>query len=227
MLPSGWSLIYLFFKKKWDYGASGNLDHAQELIVAAQASGFNFGIYSSPGVGITGLSDSLQREDGSINHSFSIGMEWRVWLRICRVRQLCPALVRWLRQCRGKYLPGMRHTLHINIAFLIYISLPRPSHSAHRSEGESVPNSVLTIELIDSISHLIPVGQRPSAISTRMFLLPDYLIWVCLLIESSRRMVYSRWVRCRPASAFFLVKKVVKTLEGIQSTKNTSVAWEC
>lgn len=33
----------------WDYGTSGNLEHAQELIAAAQASGFNFGIYSSPG----------------------------------------------------------------------------------------------------------------------------------------------------------------------------------
>ncbi|GJJ12719.1 hypothetical protein Clacol_006963 [Clathrus columnatus] len=33
----------------WDYGTAGNLEVAQELISAAKASGFNFGIYSSPG----------------------------------------------------------------------------------------------------------------------------------------------------------------------------------
>jgi hypothetical protein len=33
----------------WDYGTSGNLAQARAVIAAAQASGFNFGIYSSPG----------------------------------------------------------------------------------------------------------------------------------------------------------------------------------
>ncbi|GJJ12718.1 hypothetical protein Clacol_006962 [Clathrus columnatus] len=33
----------------WNYGPAGNLKKAQELISAARASGFNFGIYSSPG----------------------------------------------------------------------------------------------------------------------------------------------------------------------------------
>lgn len=33
----------------WDYGTSGNLAEAQKLVSAAQASGYVFGIYSSPG----------------------------------------------------------------------------------------------------------------------------------------------------------------------------------
>nr|QNJ46260.1 GH25 muramidase [Hypholoma polytrichi] len=33
----------------WDYGTAGNLAQAKALIAAAKASGFNFGIYSSPG----------------------------------------------------------------------------------------------------------------------------------------------------------------------------------
>lgn len=34
---------------QWNYGASGNLAQAKSLIAAAQASGYAFGIYSSPG----------------------------------------------------------------------------------------------------------------------------------------------------------------------------------
>ncbi|KAF8510870.1 glycoside hydrolase superfamily [Hysterangium stoloniferum] len=33
----------------WNYGTSGNLAQAREIISAIEASGFNFGIYSSPG----------------------------------------------------------------------------------------------------------------------------------------------------------------------------------
>ena len=33
----------------WNYGSSGNLAQAKSLIAAAKASGYNFGIYSSPG----------------------------------------------------------------------------------------------------------------------------------------------------------------------------------
>ncbi|KAF8998733.1 glycoside hydrolase superfamily [Cyathus striatus] len=33
----------------WNYGTSGNLNVARELISAIRSSGFNFGIYSSPG----------------------------------------------------------------------------------------------------------------------------------------------------------------------------------
>lgn len=33
----------------WNYGSSGNLSKAKELIAAAKASGYVFGIYSSPG----------------------------------------------------------------------------------------------------------------------------------------------------------------------------------
>jgi len=33
----------------WNYGTGGNLNVAQEIISAAKASGYNFGIYSSPG----------------------------------------------------------------------------------------------------------------------------------------------------------------------------------
>ncbi|KAF8965741.1 glycoside hydrolase superfamily [Flammula alnicola] len=33
----------------WNYGTSGNLAQAQSLITAIKATGFNFGIYSSPG----------------------------------------------------------------------------------------------------------------------------------------------------------------------------------
>ncbi|KIM76492.1 glycoside hydrolase family 25 protein [Piloderma croceum F 1598] len=33
----------------WNYGASGNLAQAKDIVAAAKASGYNFGIYSSPG----------------------------------------------------------------------------------------------------------------------------------------------------------------------------------
>ena len=36
-------------ENQWDYGTSGNLAHAMSIVSALQASGFNFGIYSSPG----------------------------------------------------------------------------------------------------------------------------------------------------------------------------------
>ena len=34
---------------QWNYGTSGNLAHAKSIVSALQASGFKFGIYSSPG----------------------------------------------------------------------------------------------------------------------------------------------------------------------------------
>ena len=43
---------FLHFSTQWNYGTSGNIAQAQELIAAIQASGFNFGIYSSPGVSL-------------------------------------------------------------------------------------------------------------------------------------------------------------------------------
>ncbi|KZP08576.1 glycoside hydrolase family 25 protein [Athelia psychrophila] len=33
----------------WNYGAAGNLAQAKSMVAAAQASGYSFGIYSSPG----------------------------------------------------------------------------------------------------------------------------------------------------------------------------------
>jgi len=33
----------------WDYGSAGNLQQANDIISAIRASGFNFGVYSSPG----------------------------------------------------------------------------------------------------------------------------------------------------------------------------------
>jgi len=43
-------LLYLFSVIQWNYGAAGNQAQARSLIAAMKASGFNFGIYSSPGV---------------------------------------------------------------------------------------------------------------------------------------------------------------------------------
>ena len=34
---------------QWDYGLAGNLQVAQEIVAAARASGYKFGIYSTPG----------------------------------------------------------------------------------------------------------------------------------------------------------------------------------
>ena len=35
---------------QWNYGSSGNMAQAKDLIAAMQDSGYNYGIYSSPGV---------------------------------------------------------------------------------------------------------------------------------------------------------------------------------
>lgn len=35
---------------QWNYGAAGNLSKAKSMIAAIKASGFHYGIYSSPGV---------------------------------------------------------------------------------------------------------------------------------------------------------------------------------
>lgn len=35
---------------QWNYGASGNQDQARDLISAIEASGYVYGIYSTPGV---------------------------------------------------------------------------------------------------------------------------------------------------------------------------------
>ena len=43
---------------QWDYGSVGNLAEANKIISAIKTSGYNFGIYSSPGVNLFALSSN-------------------------------------------------------------------------------------------------------------------------------------------------------------------------
>ena len=43
---------------QWDYGSAGNLAEANKIISAIKTSGYNFGIYSSPGVYLFALSSN-------------------------------------------------------------------------------------------------------------------------------------------------------------------------
>lgn len=41
--------IFIDILSQWDYGTSGNLAQAQSLVASGQNTGYNIGIYSSPG----------------------------------------------------------------------------------------------------------------------------------------------------------------------------------
>lgn len=45
----------IHFFQQWNYGTSGNLAQAKAIVSALKASGYHFGIYSSPGVSLTGV----------------------------------------------------------------------------------------------------------------------------------------------------------------------------
>lgn len=46
------SLIASINSMQWNYGTAGNQAQAKSLLAAMKATGFNFGIYSTPGVSI-------------------------------------------------------------------------------------------------------------------------------------------------------------------------------
>jgi hypothetical protein len=88
VLSDSYSLIFLRCSVQWNYGTSGNVDQARSLIAAIRASGFKYGIYSSPGVSLFDFILFLRNKT-----NFITGMEHPLWLNRFRSRQLCASLV--------------------------------------------------------------------------------------------------------------------------------------
>ena len=57
---------------QWNYGVSGNRAQARSLIAAIKDSGFNYGIYSSPGVSYPVFYSATEQKTNILK---KIGME--------------------------------------------------------------------------------------------------------------------------------------------------------